>query len=342
MNPLFSGLIVVITAAVLQGSFAVPMAYARRWKWENSWMVFSVFAMIVLNLLFALATIPHLFGVYGSLSPGDLVLPLVFGIIWGVGAVGFGLGVTSAGLALGYPIILGTVLGMGTFIPMVVLHPADILTPKGIVILFGLAVTLAGIGVSGWAGIRKEREQGAQTGEITKTARFSVKIGILICFIAGLCSSAINIGFSLSGSVVEAARSLGASGYWAGNAIWVLLFTSGGILNIFYCAYLMGVNKTASLYRVKGSARYFLYLILMSLMWIGSFILYGVGAMMMGNWGTVIGWSVYMVLSIGIANIWGIMQGEWSGASGKTKRIMVSALALLFAAIVIFAFSGTM
>ena len=83
MNTLFLGLIVVIVAAVFQGSFAVPMAYARSWQWDNSWMVFSVFGMIVLNLLFALLSVPGLFGVFGSATAGDLFMPLVFGVIWG-------------------------------------------------------------------------------------------------------------------------------------------------------------------------------------------------------------------------------------------------------------------
>ena len=86
MSALFIGLAVVIAAALFQGSFAVPMAYARTWKWENSWMVFSVFGMIVLNLMFALISVPGLFGVYGAASTGDLILPLVFGVIWGIGA----------------------------------------------------------------------------------------------------------------------------------------------------------------------------------------------------------------------------------------------------------------
>ncbi|MBN1293920.1 MAG: hypothetical protein JXB48_18930 [Candidatus Latescibacteria bacterium] len=341
MNTLFFGLLVVVIAAVFQGSFAVPMAYAQTWKWENSWMVFSVFGMIVLNMIFALISVPGLFGIYGTATASDLFIPLLFGIIWGIGAIGFGLGVTAAGLALGYPILLGTVLSMGAFIPMAVLHPEEILTRKGILVILGLLVTLAGIITSAYAGILKEREQGQGAGEITKVARFSAKVGILICFIAGLCSSAINVGFTLSTSLVDIALSLGASPNWAGNVIWVVLFTSGGILNIFYCAYLMGTNKTAGCYRDAGSIKNFILLLLMSVMWIGSFILYGVGATMMGTWGTVIGWAVYMVLSIAIANIWGIFQGEWKGTSPKTRHIMARALVILFVAILIFAYSGT-
>ncbi|MBT4485323.1 MAG: hypothetical protein HOC71_16775, partial [Candidatus Latescibacteria bacterium] len=136
------------------------------------------------------------------------------------------------------------------------------------------------------------------------------------------------------------AVSLGASENWAGNVVWVVLFTSGGTLNILYCGYLIGVNKTAGCYRAKGSFRNFLLLLFMSTMWIASFILYGVGATMMGGWGTVIGWSVYMVLSIAVANVWGLFQGEWKGVSRATRMIMARALVILFAAIIIFAYSG--
>ena len=125
-----------------------------------------------------------------------------------------------------------------------------------------------------------------------------------------------------------------------GNAIWVILFTSGGILNILYCVYLMGVNKTAVYFKAEKSLKNLILLLIMSVMWIGSFILYGVGATMMGNWGTIIGWSVYMALAIAVANIWGILQGEWKGASHSTKMLMVRALVIIFAAIFIFAYSG--
>ena len=341
MNPLFLGLFVVILASLLQGSFAVPMAYARSWKWENSWMVFSVFGMIVLNIIFGFAAIPNLFGIFGSVSVAELLLPIVFGLVWGLGAIGFGLGVTATGFSLGYAVLLGTVLSMGSFIPMVVMYPEEILTYKGILVLAGLAVTLTGIGISGYAGIMKERDQGEAAGEITKISRFSLRTGIIICIIAGLFSSTINIGFALCGSIADAALAAGAHENWAGNSIWVILFTSGGILNIGYCLHLLGRNKTATQFTAKGSIRNFMYLLLMSLMWIGSFILYGVGATMMGSWGTVIGWSVYMALAIAVANLWGILQGEWKGATPRAKMLMVRGFVFILCAIVIFAWSGT-
>ena len=341
MPPLFLGLAVVIIAALFQGSFAVPMAYARTWKWENSWMAFSVFGMIVFNLLFALASIPNLFEIYRGAAPVEFAVPLLFGVLYGLGAVMFGLGLAAVGFALGYAIMLGMVLGMGAFIPMAALHPGEILTIKGALVLTGLAVTLAGIGVSGYAGIRKEREQGGSAGEITRISKVSMRTGIIICLMSGLFSSSINIGFSLARPLVESALAFGAPEIWAGNVIWVILFSSGGVLNILYCARLMKRNGTVSSYSAPGSARNLLLLLCMSAMWIGSFILYGVGATMMGPWGTVIGWSVYMALSIAVANCWGIAQGEWRGASRITKLIMAQGAGILLCAIIVFAYSGT-
>ena len=342
MDNLFGGLLIIVIAAFFQGSFAVPMSYARNWKWENSWLIFSIFGMIVFNLLFSLISIPNLFHVYQSASLSAFLVPVIFGLIFGISAVSFGLGIAALGFALGYAIMLGLLLGIGTFVPMAVLHPEEIFTPKGILILIGLLVTLIGIGLSAYAGIKKEREQGGKAGKITRISKMSIKIGIVICVTNAVCASAINIGFSLNRSLVETALAFGAPANWAGNAIWAVLFTSGGILNIFYCAYLIGVNKTAHNYKAKGSMKNLIFILIMSVMWIGSFILYGVGATMMGNWGTVIGWSVYMALSIAIATVWGIFQGEWTGSSRKTKMLMAQGLLIILCAIVIFSYSGTM
>jgi L-rhamnose-H+ transport protein len=168
-----------------------------------------------------------------------------------------------------------------------------------------------------------------------------MRTGIIICLVSGLFSSSINIGFSLARPLVERTIASGAPALWAGNVIWVILFTSGGALNILYCARLMAKNGTASSYAAPGSARNLLLLLCMSAMWIVSFILYGVGATMMGAWGTIIGWSVYMALSIAVANCWGIAQGEWRGASRSTKLIMARGAVILLFAILVFAYGGT-
>jgi len=161
MELFYFGLGIILIAAVFQGSFVVPMAYAKGWKWENSWLLFSILGMWVLNWLLAAISVPNLLGIYMNATPYQLLIPIIFGFRW----------------------------GMGAFIPMLCLYPADLLTLRGMVILAGLVVTLFGISLGGVAGRIKEREQGQRSGEITKITNLSPKIGFLICLVAGVFSS---------------------------------------------------------------------------------------------------------------------------------------------------------
>ena len=333
------GLAIILLASVFQGSFVVPMTYAKGWKWENSWLLFSILGMIVFNWGLAFGTVPRLCSVYAATPPLQLATPLVFGLLWGIGAICFGLGMAAMGLALGYAIIMGLVLGMGAFIPMICLHPHDILTFKGVVVLFGLGVMVLGILLSGFAGKIKESEQKGRSGAITQASNVSLGVGFLICLIAGIFSSFNNVGYSLSESLIQQAQTQGASPRWAGNASWALIFTAGGVVNIAYSLYLMSRNRTFAVYKQPGFVKNFLLIAFMSLMWIGSFVLYGVGAEKMGQWGTVIGWSVFIALSIAFGTLWGIFQGEWAATQQKSRRIMAMSFCVLLVAIVIFAWS---
>lgn len=342
MNPILLGLFVVIIAGIFQGSFAVPMSYARTWKWENLWMLYVILGMIVFNLFFAYITVPDLVGIYTSSSMAVLVTPVVFGILIGFAAITFGLGLAAVGFSLGFAIMQGLTTGLGTFIPMVVLHPEEILTSKGVLVLLALIISLFGVVIIGFAGIRKEREQGGVAGEITKTSNLSMKTGIFICILNGFLASAFNLGFVFSSKLMDAATAAGASEYWAGNAVWGVLFTVGGIINVFYCSYLMKRNNTAKEFKNPGLFKNVILIVIMSIIWIASFIMYGSGATMMGSWGTIIGWPVYMILSISFANLWGILQGEWKGdVSAGTKKLMGLGLITLLVAILLLGYSST-
>ena len=61
--------------------------------------------------------------------------------------------------------------------------------------------------------------------------------------------------------------------------------------------------------------------ILMAGMWIGSFYLYGISAAKLGKWGVVVGWPLFISLSILVGNLWGISRGEWKGASRSARLL---------------------
>ena len=337
---LTSGLGIILLAAIFQGSFVVPMAYARSWKWENSWLVFSILGMLLFNGVFAWSTVSGLTAVYSQATVVQLLIPIGFGVLWGIGAICFGLGMAAVGLALGYAIIMGLVLSMGAFLPMICLHPTDIFTVKGQVVIFGFIIMLLGILMSGLAGKLKEAEQGTRTGEITKTTDISLRMGLLICIVAGIFSSLNNVGYALSEPLIQLAESQGTSPLWAGNAVWLLIFSAGGVVNIIYSLVLLKRRKTFGLYQKPGVMKNLGLIAVMALMWIGSFLLYGLGASKMGNWGTVIGWSVFIALSIAFGNLWGMIQGEWKGTKPKSRRMMAISMAIQVFAILIFAWGA--
>src|SRR5678816_3270378 len=80
---------------------------------------------------------------------------------------------------------------------------------------------------------------------------------------------------------------------------------------------------------------------LMAAMWIGSFYLYGAGAAKLGRWGIVVGWPLFISLSIVIGNLWGLWRGEWRNAHASARSLLNRGLIVLIVAVIIVAISNS-
>ena len=78
---MLSGFLLILAAAVLQGSFVVPMTRTRGWRWEHTWLAFSVLGMLVFNWMFGLAAIPRLTEVLAGTPLRDLAVLSAFGAL---------------------------------------------------------------------------------------------------------------------------------------------------------------------------------------------------------------------------------------------------------------------
>src|SRR6266700_5492792 len=67
------GLGLVLLGGLLQGSFALPMKRMPAWRWENTWLVYSVAGMIVVPWALVWATVPHASKVLGQTSETSLI-----------------------------------------------------------------------------------------------------------------------------------------------------------------------------------------------------------------------------------------------------------------------------
>src|SRR5580692_7619152 len=146
MNPaLLWGIGVVTLAGILQGSFAAPMKRMSGWQWENSWLLFALSGLIVFPWIINFATVPNVTSVYSGATLSTLAKVFVFGLLWGVGATLFGLGISRVGMALGFALVLGITASFGSLFPLAILHPEQLLAKRGLGLIFGTVVMVVGL-----------------------------------------------------------------------------------------------------------------------------------------------------------------------------------------------------
>jgi L-rhamnose-H+ transport protein len=325
------GMAVVIFAGLLNGSFAAPMKRMTAWRWENTWLTFAVSGLLIFPWLITTWTIPHLRDVYAGATTPTLAKVFIFGVLWGVGAMLLGLGISRVGLALGFSIILGITASFGALIPLAVLHPEELFAKRGLALWAGSAIMIVGLIFLAIAGSHRERESGVAGG----APRSGFTIGLIICIFSGLFSSLLNFAFTFGDELRVRALAEGATATMASNPIWALAVSGGFVANAAYCLYLLQKNKTWSVYGERNTSVYWPLGALTGLLWFGGTLTYGSGAAILGTLGGEIGWPVFMVVDIIAGLFWGMITGEWKAASRRTMKYCWTGVAILMLAIAV-------
>ena len=108
------GLLIIAIGSFCQSSSYVPIKKVRDWSWESFWLVQGVFAWLVFPFLGALLAVPaghSLCELFTSENSFRIWMTILFGALWGVGGLTFGLSMRYLGVALGQSISLGTCAG---------------------------------------------------------------------------------------------------------------------------------------------------------------------------------------------------------------------------------------
>ena len=111
------GLLIIAIGSFCQSSSYVPIKKVKEWSWESFWLIQGVFAWLVFPFLGSLLGVSEggsLFELWGA---GGAGMSILYGILWGVGGLTFGLSMRYLGVALGQSISLGTCAGFGTLLP---------------------------------------------------------------------------------------------------------------------------------------------------------------------------------------------------------------------------------
>ena len=257
--------------------------------------------------------------------PKQSALTALFGVLWGVGGLTFGLSMRYLGVALGQSIALGTCAGLGTILtPLLLGRPGDLTAS----VVIGVVVTLLGIAVIGVAGNLKSQSLSEEE-KRAAVKDFNFTKGIAVALLAGFMSACFNIGLgfgemlNFGDATADIYKTLPAT----------FMVTLGGFMtNAVYCLYQNAHNKTFADY-AKGElwVNNLLFCALAGVLWYSQFFGLSLGKGFLADSPSLLtfSWCILMALNVVFSNVWGIILKEWKGCSRKTIVVLLAGIAIL-------------
>lgn len=316
------GLLIIAIGSFCQSSSYVPIRKVKQWSWESFWLVQGVFAWIIFPIIGAMLAVPEGESITELLAahPQEALMTMLFGALWGIGGLTFGLSMRYLGVALGQSISLGTCAALGTILGPVLTGNVSSLTSP---VLIGVAVTLVGISVIGVAGSMRQK-----SAEGENKQQFNFTKGITVAIMAGLMSACFNIGLEFGAPLqfVDTPELFG-------SLIATMLVTLGGFVsNAAYCLYQNARNRTWSDYTRRDNwLGNVLFCALAGVLWYSQFFGLSLGKGFLAGSATLItfSWCILMALNVTFSNVWGIILKEWKGCNRATIAVLVAGLVVL-------------
>lgn len=349
----------------------IPFRRIRRWSWEVYWIVQGVAAWLVAPLVLASLFVPHLFDILRASPPRAIGFAILWGVLWGVGGLTFGLSVRYLGIALGYAISLGLCTAFGTLIPPIYSGAIGTIAREtsGQVILLGVGVCLLAVVVNGFAGWSKEQEVTPEEQVESGETEFSLSRGIGVAVFAGIMSSFFAFGLSAGAPIAQVAKArLLAEGHldlWQNLPVLVVVLWGGFFTNLVWSVVLIVRNRSGAQFlgapgvnpmragQVSGDTlqdidprelgtriapgvlgQNYFFAALAGVVWYFQFFFYSLGQTKMGKY-DFSSWTLHMASIIIFATLWGLALKEWIGTSRRTRLLVSAGLALLIGSTII-------
>jgi L-rhamnose-H+ transport protein len=322
------GIIFHLIGGVASGSFYMPYKKVKKWSWESYWIIGGLFSWLIVPPLAAWITQPQFSSIIAGTPSSTIAYTILFGVLWGMGGLTYGLGVRYLGMSLGNSVVLGFCSAFGALVPSFYyyLFPAsgktsiaDLLsTGWGRIVLAGVFLCLLGIYICGRAGMLKEKEL-PEADKQKSVAEFDLKKGLLVAVFSGIMSACFNFGIEAGKPMAEAAVAAGMDPLYQNNVTYVVLLWGGLFTNLIWCLYLNTKNKSFGDYTNPSTPLFknYLFSAAAGTIWFLQFFFYGMGESKLGNGAS--SWILHMAFIILIANMWGIVLKEWKGVSAKTR-----------------------
>ncbi len=333
------------------GSFYMPFNKVKKWAWESYWIIGGLFAWLIVPPLAAWLTVPGFTEIIAASSNQVLFIIYIMGLLWGIGGLSYGLGVRYLGMSLGNSVVLGFSAAFGAIVPSIYynINPTvgkvsftDMLaTSGGQLVLFGVFVCLAGIAITGWAGMMKEAELSEEEKK-KSVAEFSLLKGLIVATLSGILSAFFNFGIEAGKPLADAAVNAGSDPLYQNNVTFVVILWGGISTNFIWTTILHLKNKSYGDFvnRSTPIIKNLMFSALAGTTWYLQFFFYGMGESKLGNGAS--SWILHMSTIILTANMWGIYRREWKGVAPKTIWTISIGIFVIILAVVLVGIGNSM
>lgn len=322
-----------VIGAAMAASFYGPIEKVKKWSWETTWAVAGLFSWILLPIGVSLVLLPDFRAFYASMGMHLLLKVALFGAMWGVGNVSYGLTMRHLGMSLGIEVAIGVTLIVGTLVPPVMHGQAALLfgTRGGLLTLAGVLLAVLGVAVVSYAGHQKELQL---QGEIRE---FNLTLGLLLAVLCGIFSSGMSFAIDAAKPLETAALHLGVNSLYAALPSYVIIMGGGAVVNMGYCFIRLASLKRISLRDDLAQARGTLVkngclAATGGIMWYLQFFFYAWGAANIPQHLSYVNWMLHMSIYVLCGGLVGLALGEWAGVGSRPVRILWVGMLIIIAA----------
>jgi L-rhamnose-H+ transport protein len=322
-----------VVGSACAASFYAPIEKVKKWSWETTWVVAGFFSWILLPIGMSLILLPNFHAFYASQPAGLLLKVALFGAMWGVGNVSYGLTMRHLGMSLGIGVAIGVTLVVGTLVPPM-LHGqfvARFASRGGVWSMAGIVVALIGVAIVSYAGHQKEEQLGADVKE------FNVMLGLALAVLCGIFSAGFSFGLDAATPLRDAALHVGLSTLYARLPSYVLIMGGGAIVNMGYCFTRLAFKKNISLRADLAQPRATLLkngamAAAGGIMWYLQMFFYSWGEAHIPMRLDYVNWMLHMSFYVLCGGLVGLALGEWKGAGSRPVRLLWSGILVIIAA----------
>ena len=352
------GVIFHFLGGFASGSFYIPYKKVKGWSWESFWIIGGLFSWLIVPPLAAWLTIPGFAEIIRNTSSATLGYTYLFGVLWGIGGLTYGLGVRYLGVSLGSTIILGLCAVFGSLIPSVYYN----FFPKtgkdsfsmllhahwGQMVLSGIVICVIGIIVCGKAGMMKERQLSKSREMVEYNKGYHFTLGIIVAIVSGVMSACFNFGIEAGKPMADTANIIWKAVHpdqgnflYQNNVTYIIILWGGLTTNGIWCMILNYRNRTFGDYTdaKKPLLKNYLFCALAGTTWFLQFFFYGMGESKLGNGAS--SWILHMAFIILTANVWGLLLKEWKGLNRKTILTLIGGIIIIIISILIVGYGNS-